>query len=291
MKEIYLFARKYCFLGLQIQFLAILIISISPAFASAQNELPQTQPDNANAISEKPTPTKQISPPPTPKTKKTRINTSKRWKAWTGLIYERIDANDLNSNADAILLSNLSPLVGAQWLRYFKKGWSYGVSAQMVMMTFQKNISSNQRIIKNTDQLLLSGYLDLSRLSLDRTKTRIALGLQEKIFQHANPQSDIILDKVQIPFLQAEHRLNIFSIKQGDFGLGGSMTYFHSSKTDLYKVKNGFGYTLFSDLNFFRTTTSVWNAQFYYKQDNQDSDIAKQKSSNLGFLISYMGVL
>lgn len=227
----------------------------------------------------------------------TQIKTSKRppirsnWKGSLGLSYERIDSVDAVTGVDATLLSDLSPHLGLNWEYYLQKYWSFGISGQLIMEKFMDNIANNNRHIGNPDVNLFSGFLEVSHHEIDRDKTRFALGLQERIFQQTNSNSDIILDKALIPFARVEHRFNLWNLSKGDVGAGGAFTYLFSGKEAGYNLESGYGVSAFADWSFGRSSNSAMNGRVYYSLQQQNSEIVEQKNSMIGMMFTYMGAL
>lgn len=213
------------------------------------------------------------------------------WKASLGLSYERIDAIDAVTGIDATLLSDLSPNLAVNWEYYLQKYWSFGISGQLMMEKFMDNVADNNRHIDNPNVNLVSGSFEVSHHEIDRDKTRFALGLQERIFQQTNSNSDIILDKALIPFARFEHRFNLWNLTKGDMGAGGSFTYLFSGTEASYKVESGYGISAFADWNFRRTSNSAMNGRVYYSLHQQNSEIVEQKNSMIGMMFTYMGAL
>ena len=211
-----------------------------------------------------------------------------KFRTWLGFSYDRFDSTDKATKVQSTMLSSLDPSIGAAWDMSFGSAWGIGLEGQLVSQEIQKNITSS-RSIQDSHHYLGAMAFSVFHSDTD-ADSRLSIGTAEGVFPRTLANSDIILDKVVIPFVKLERTWKWHVVRDGDIGLGGSVSYLLPSQGVGYDVDAGFGAAAH-----FQWTHTVQDrslgGRLFYSLEKQDSSYVEQQKSSIGLQLIYSGPL
>lgn len=256
------------------------------ASTEVQSERPIVIPRSVVTESAPPPSQQQLSP--SPHVEEALPSAKSRYRTWLGFNYDRFDSIDKNSKVQSTMLSSLNPTLGAAWDMIFGSTWGIGLEAHVTSQEIQKNITSS-RSIQESHHYLGAMAFSVFRFETD-ADSRISLGTSETVFPRTLANLDIILEKVVVPFVKLEHTWKWHVVRDGNIGLGGTVSYLLPSQGVGYSVESGFGASAHFQWTHYVQDHSL-SGRFNYSLEKQDSSYVEQQKSSIGLQLIYSGPL
>ena len=194
-----------------------------------------------------------------------------------GFSYFRIDAKDKTSNATSNFLSSFVPELSIGIAQPISPELSF-VSQIKYKLVSMEPLTTGQDVSHSDNLTSLSAGIQKNNAN---GSSHFTLGSRSIFFVRSTSVTSYRLDSVSIPFATLGFSRNFYEYKSTRFAAGADLTYLAATKYLSYNIKPGFGYLLKAESisSFARFDLGQ---EIYFSQDNQDSSITSQNTSEIG---------